>query len=118
MTNVAHLMQAPHLMQAVVAETPAGPLRLKQVPTPHPGPGDMLVRVVASGVNPLDAKILAGAADHARQALPITRVRRCPPSSESTWRASWWRQAEIRRSFKQATRFMAWPVASAATPGR
>jgi NADPH2:quinone reductase len=40
------------------------------VPTPHPGPGDMLVRVVASGVNPLDAKILAGTADHARQALP------------------------------------------------
>jgi NADPH:quinone reductase-like Zn-dependent oxidoreductase len=30
----------------------------------------MLVRVVASGVNPLDTKILAGTADHARQALP------------------------------------------------
>ena len=70
MTDVPHLMHAPDVMQAVVAETKAGSLRLVQVPTPHPGPGDMLVRVVASGVNPLDTKILAGTADHERQALP------------------------------------------------
>jgi len=34
------------------------------------GPGQVLVRVHASGVNPLDAKIAAGKADHARVALP------------------------------------------------
>jgi len=60
----------PHLMQAVVAEAPGGPLRLVQVSTPHPGPGQVLVRIAASGVNPLDTKILAGSAGHARQALP------------------------------------------------
>ena len=30
----------------------------------------MLVRVAASGVNPLDTKIRAGAADHAQVAVP------------------------------------------------
>ena len=60
----------PHLMQALVAEETGQPLRLVQVSTPRPGPGQVLVRVAASGVNPLDTKILAGAADHARQPLP------------------------------------------------
>jgi len=60
----------PHLMQAIVAEAPGGPLRLVQVATPGAGPGQVLVRVAASGVNPLDTKILASSADHARQALP------------------------------------------------
>lgn len=60
----------PHLMRAVVAEAAGGPLRLVQVSTPQPGAGDVLVRVVASAVNPLDTKILAGAAGHARQPLP------------------------------------------------
>jgi NADPH:quinone reductase-like Zn-dependent oxidoreductase len=60
----------PHLMQAVVAEAKGEPLRLVQLSTPHPAAGEVLVRVAASGVNPLDTKILAGTADHARQALP------------------------------------------------
>ncbi len=59
-----------HLMQAVLADAKGEPLQLVQVATPHPGPGQVLVRVAASGVNPLDAKILAGTADHARQPLP------------------------------------------------
>jgi NADPH:quinone reductase len=60
----------PHLMQAVLAEVKDEPLRLVQVSTPQAGAEDVLVRVLASGVNPLDMKILAGTADHARQALP------------------------------------------------
>jgi NADPH:quinone reductase len=60
----------PHLMQAPVAEEKGQPMRLVQVCTPSPGPGQVLVRVAASGVNPLDTKILAGAAEHARQSLP------------------------------------------------
>jgi NADPH:quinone reductase len=35
-----------------------------------PGTGEVLVRVKASGVNPLDTKIRAGAAGHARHPLP------------------------------------------------
>ena len=33
-------------------------------------PGELLVRIAASGVNPLDAKIRAGKAEHAKQPLP------------------------------------------------
>jgi NADPH:quinone reductase-like Zn-dependent oxidoreductase len=60
----------PHLMQALVAEKEGEPLRLAQVPTPHPSAGEVLVRVAASAVNPLDTKILAGAAVHAKHPLP------------------------------------------------
>jgi NADPH:quinone reductase len=60
----------PQQMQAMLAEAKGQPLRLVRRPTPHPGAGDVLVRVLASAVNPLDTKILAGVADHARQPLP------------------------------------------------
>jgi NADPH:quinone reductase-like Zn-dependent oxidoreductase len=60
----------PHLMQALVAEGHGEPLRLVQVSTPRPAAGEVLVRVAASAVNPLDIKILAGAAGHARHPLP------------------------------------------------
>ncbi|MEP6506031.1 MAG: zinc-dependent alcohol dehydrogenase family protein, partial [Betaproteobacteria bacterium] len=36
----------------------------------QPGPGQVLVKIHASGVNPLDTKIRAGQAAHARQPLP------------------------------------------------
>ncbi len=60
----------PRMMRALLAEAKGEPLRLIQVATPQPGPGEVLLRVAASAVNPLDTKIRAGAADHARQALP------------------------------------------------
>ncbi len=60
----------PHLMKAMLAAAKGEPLQLVEVSTPHPDPGEALVRVVASAVNPLDAKIRAGIADHARQPLP------------------------------------------------
>ena len=40
------------------------------VPRPVPAPNQLLVRVQASGVNPLDTKIRAGQAAHAKQPLP------------------------------------------------
>lgn len=57
-------------MQAVVLEDFGGPLELREVPRPVPGPGQVLVKVHASGVNPLDTKIRAGRAAHARSRLP------------------------------------------------
>ncbi len=57
-------------MHAVVLETFGGDLTLVEVDQPVAGPGQVLVRVAASGVNPLDAKIRAGAAAHARPVLP------------------------------------------------
>lgn len=57
-------------MPAVLAETPNAPLRVVTVSRPTPNAGEVLVRIHASGLNPLDTKIHAGAAAHARQPLP------------------------------------------------
>ena len=57
-------------MQAVVAEGEGLPLKLARVARPIAAPGQVLIRVAASGVNPLDLKIRAGLAPHARHPLP------------------------------------------------
>jgi NADPH:quinone reductase-like Zn-dependent oxidoreductase len=57
-------------MQAAMLDTPGAAFRMAQIPRPHPQPGQVLVRVEASAVNPLDIKIRAGQAAHARQPLP------------------------------------------------
>ena len=57
-------------MRAVVLEEFGGSLVLDQVDTPEAGEGQVLVRIEASGVNPLDTKIRAGKAAHARTRLP------------------------------------------------
>ena len=43
----------PATMPAVLVETPGGPeaLVLREVPVPRPGPGEVLIRVAAAGVN-------------------------------------------------------------------
>jgi NADPH:quinone reductase len=45
-------------------------LRLTDMPAPQPGEGEVLVAIGASAVNPLDLKILAGKAAHARHPPP------------------------------------------------
>ena len=57
-------------MRAAVLEHHEAPFRLASVSRPIPGPGQVLVRIAASAVNPLDIKIRAGAAAHARHPLP------------------------------------------------
>ncbi len=57
-------------MRALVLETVDGPFVSRQVPRPVAGPGQVLVEIAASGVNPLDTKIRAGAAAHAKHPLP------------------------------------------------
>ena len=57
-------------MRAYVVEQVQGAFREVDLPCPVTGPGQVLVRVHASGVNPLDTKIRAGKAAHARQPLP------------------------------------------------
>jgi NADPH:quinone reductase-like Zn-dependent oxidoreductase len=47
---------------------PADALRLEAVDRPQPGPGEVLVRVRAAGVNPIDWKIRAG---QLRQFMPL-----------------------------------------------
>lgn len=63
-------MNSPATMQAAVLEAHAAPLRLLELPVPVAGAGQVLVRVRAAGLNPLDAKIRAGLAAHARHPLP------------------------------------------------
>jgi NADPH:quinone reductase len=57
-------------MRALVLEEFGAPLELRSVSRPVPQPGEVLVRIAASGVNPLDTKIRAGAAQHARVRVP------------------------------------------------
>jgi NADPH:quinone reductase-like Zn-dependent oxidoreductase len=57
-------------MRALVLEEANAPLQQKELPRPEPSKRQVLVRIEASGVNPLDTKIRAGQAAHARQPLP------------------------------------------------
>lgn len=57
-------------MKAYVVEVANGPFRRAEVLEPEPGPGEVLVRICTSGVNPLDTKIRAGEGRHAKQPLP------------------------------------------------
>jgi NADPH:quinone reductase-like Zn-dependent oxidoreductase len=57
-------------MQAMILHAAGQPLQSDALPKPVPQAGQVLVRVHASGVNPLDLKIAAGQADHARMPLP------------------------------------------------
>ncbi|MEI5999884.1 zinc-dependent alcohol dehydrogenase family protein [Paraburkholderia bengalensis] len=58
-------------MQALVLSHYNGPLEPTTLPIPEPARGEVLVRIKASGLNPLDTKIRAGAAAHARHPLPL-----------------------------------------------
>src|ERR1700724_136111 len=52
----------PKKMKAMVAHEYGGPekLKLEEVPVPQPKETEVLVRVIASGVNPADPLILSG----------------------------------------------------------
>jgi NADPH:quinone reductase-like Zn-dependent oxidoreductase len=58
------------LMHAMVLEQYNAPLVYKQMPVPSLGKGQVLIRVMASGLNPLDLKIKAGSAAHAQVKIP------------------------------------------------
>ena len=57
-------------MEAYIVEEPGGDFRKTDLPRPTLRPNHVLVRIKASGVNPLDTKIRAGKASHAKQSLP------------------------------------------------
>jgi NADPH2:quinone reductase len=58
------------MMQVAMLETVNGPFQVTSVRRPEPQAGQVLVKIAASAVNPLDLKIRAGEAAHARQTLP------------------------------------------------
>jgi NADPH:quinone reductase-like Zn-dependent oxidoreductase len=57
-------------MQALVLNAYTTPMTVQTVERPVAQAGQVLVRIVASGVNPLDTKIAAGKAAHAKTQLP------------------------------------------------
>jgi NADPH2:quinone reductase len=57
-------------MRALVLERHSGPFILTEAELPTITVGQVLVRIKASGVNPLDTKIRTGNAAHARVELP------------------------------------------------
>ena len=63
-------MPSENTMQAAVLDSHNAPFRIARVARPQPGPGEVLVRIRAATVSPLDTKIRAGKAAHARQPLP------------------------------------------------
>lgn len=63
-------MTGPLEMRALIVDSANAPLRLASIQRPEPGSGQVLVRIKASGVNPLDLKIRSGQAAHAQQPLP------------------------------------------------
>jgi NADPH2:quinone reductase len=63
-------MPSSPTMHAALLEAHGTPFRVATVARPVPEPGQVLVRVASSGVNPLDTKIQAGTAEHAKQKLP------------------------------------------------
>jgi NADPH:quinone reductase-like Zn-dependent oxidoreductase len=56
--------------QAWFVDAPGGDFRKADLPRPTLKPNQVLVKIAASGVNPLDTKIRAGQAAHAKQPLP------------------------------------------------
>ncbi|MCY9670352.1 zinc-binding dehydrogenase [Paenibacillus alginolyticus] len=63
-------MVANAVMKAAVLECYAELFKYTEISRPIAKQGEVLVRIKASGVNPLDIKIQAGKADHARTKLP------------------------------------------------
>jgi len=57
-------------MKALILENSNTPYQLKDINKPAAGKGQVLVKIRASGVNPLDLKIKAGLAAHAQVKLP------------------------------------------------
>jgi NADPH:quinone reductase-like Zn-dependent oxidoreductase len=57
-------------MQALIAETADAPMKLADIERPVVAKGQVLVKIMASSVSPLDNKIRTGKGAHARQPLP------------------------------------------------
>ncbi|MCM8735198.1 zinc-dependent alcohol dehydrogenase family protein [Azospirillum sp. A1-3] len=58
------------VMDALVLHGPNAPFTLASIARPEPVAGQVLVRIKASSVNPLDLKIRSGSAAHAKQPFP------------------------------------------------
>ena len=60
-------------MKAIAIHTFGGPetLVVRDLPQPKPGPGEVLIRTVAAGVNPVDWKMREGSLSRMPHAFPL-----------------------------------------------
>ncbi|HEY9619835.1 MAG TPA: zinc-dependent alcohol dehydrogenase family protein [Crinalium sp.] len=63
-------MKSSSTMHALIVDDQTATFQATTIPRPEPAANQVLVRVKASGVNPLDSKIRTGKAPHAQQLLP------------------------------------------------
>jgi NADPH2:quinone reductase len=69
-SNTESAMNTSHSMNAAILENHNHPFRVTSIARPIAQSGQVLVRIMASGINPLDLKIRSGEAEHARHSLP------------------------------------------------
>lgn len=100
-------------IQAIRLHAFGGPenLRLEEIEAPVPGPGQVLVRVAAASVNPLDWKIREGQT-RAFMSFELPVVLGCDMAGTVDAVGLAW------RSSNSATRFMRWSGGSGPTPKR
>jgi NADPH2:quinone reductase len=68
--DITRSLVMPQSFRAQVLENPKGTMAVRKLQLQQPGVGEVLVRVAASGINPLDLKIRDGAAAHAKAQYP------------------------------------------------
>ena len=59
-------------MQAIRLEEENGKLQVRELPVPKPGPGEVLVRMAASTINPSDLGFLYSTSGYSNRTLPVT----------------------------------------------
>ena len=62
----------PETMQAIRLEEENGRLQVRQLPVPRPGPGQVLVRMAASTINPSDIGFMYSTSGYSNRKLPVT----------------------------------------------
>lgn len=62
----------PETMRAIRLKEENGKLQVRQLPVPEPGPGQVLVRMAASTINPSDIGFMYSTSGYSNRALPVT----------------------------------------------
>ena len=67
----------PETMQAIQLDKDGGPLFVRQIPVPRPGAGEVLVRMVASPINPSDLGFIEGGHGYEKNFPVVPGVEGC-----------------------------------------